>query len=142
MKLTKLFFIAALSAVPLVWSVESPAQAILDQEQAARTLAIRKLDATASQVSGEVVNMTPHTVREIELWVQYHWLWKNEFKPGSEPPGRTDVVRINQEIAPGRSATFRHTPNPPLPARQDGWFEPEITVAGFTSVIPADMTSR
>ena len=45
-------------------------------------------------LTGEIVNRTPHLIRDVELLVQYHWRWKNEFKPGKVAPGRTDVVNL------------------------------------------------
>jgi hypothetical protein len=142
MKANHLLFVCIVLGLILV-GAESRAATILDQQDAAKALTIRNLNATASQVSGEIVNQTPHTIRDVELFVQYHWLWKNEYKPGRESPGRTDLVKIPQEIKPGGSVTFRHMVDPPLPSRQDGSFEPEVTIAGFTTIIPGvDMTSR
>ncbi|MGH7795994.1 MAG: hypothetical protein ACREQ2_14065 [Candidatus Binatia bacterium] len=144
MKTKKLLFLGALTGLMLsFWSIDTHAQTVLDPQEAAKTLAIRNLTATPSLVSGEVVNRTPHTVRDIELLFQFHWLWKNEFKPGLESPGRTDILNIAKELRPEESMAFRYTPDPPLPHRKDGWFEPEVTIGGFTVVVPAvDMTSR
>jgi hypothetical protein len=135
---------ALLSGLIVVsWSIDSRAQIVLDQEEAAKTLAIRNVTATPSLVSGEIVNRTPHLARDIELVFQFHWLWKNEFKPGRESPGRTEILKIAKELRPGESMGFRYTPDPPLPNRGDGWFEPEVTIGAFTVVIPsANMTSR
>jgi hypothetical protein len=94
-------------------------------------------------ISGELVNHTPHIVRDVELLIQFHWLWKNEFKPGKDSPGRTDILKIDKELKPGEAAAFRYVPNPPLPKRDGGGFEPEVTIGGFTVVVPTvDMTSR
>lgn len=59
---------ALLSGLIVVsWSIDSRAQIVLDQEEAAKTLAIRNVTATPSLVSGEIVNRTPHLARDIEL---------------------------------------------------------------------------
>ena len=144
MKTINLLFVGALTSLMLsAWSIETHAQAVLDPQEAAKLLTIRNLTATPSLVSGEIVNRTPHTVRDIELLIQFHWLWKNEFKPGPDSPGRTDTLKIAKELKSGEAIPFRHTPDPPLPKRNDGWFEPEVTVGSFTVVIPGvDMTSR
>jgi len=126
-----------------VGSSDAHAQIVLDQREAAKIVAIRNLTATPTLVSGEIVNQTPHTVRDIELLIQFHWLWKNEFKPGPDSPGRTDILKIGKEFKPGESIAFRYIPDPPLPKRDDGWFEPEVTIGGFTVVVPGvNMTSR
>lgn len=125
------------------WATAAPAQIVLEEEKAAQIVAIRNLNATPSLVSGEIANRTPHLIRDIELVIQFHWHWKNEFKPGKEAPGRTGIVKIATEIKPGESIPFRYIPDPPLPDRKDGWFEPEVKVGGFTTVVPQDgMTSR
>lgn len=125
------------------WTIDCRAQIVLDQQEAAKTVAVRNATATPSLVSGEVVNRTPHTARDIELLIQFHWLWKNEFKPGPDSPGRTDILKIAKELSPGESMTFRYTPDPPLPNRKDGRFEPEVTIGAFTVVVPSpDMTLR
>jgi hypothetical protein len=117
------------------------AQRLLSPEEA-KAVAIKDLEASASAVSGTVVNRTPHTIREIEILIQYHWLWANEFKPGLESPGRVASFKLDKDLLPGESAPFRYIPDPPLPNRQDGRFDPEVAVAGFTIVIPAAATSR
>jgi hypothetical protein len=144
MKAKKLFVLGILTGLVLSsLSIDSRADIVLEQQEAAKILSLRNLTATPSLVSGEIVNQTPHTVRDIELLIQFHWLWKNEFKPGPESPGRTDILKIAKELKPGESTAFRYIPNPPLPDRNDGWFEPEVTIGGFTVVTPAvDMTSR
>ncbi len=111
-------------------------QTLLSSEEAAKSVALEKVDVSPVGVSGIVVNKTPHTIRNVEVLVQYHWLWKNEFKPGTDSPGRTAVVRLNQELSPGQSAPFRHS----LEAgadRKDGHFAPEVTIGAFTVVVPA-----
>ena len=140
---TIIFMGALLTGLMLSGSVYTHAQIVLDQQEAAKTLAVRNVNVTPSLISGEVVNRTPHTARDIELLIQFHWLWKNEFKPGSESPGRTDIVNIAKELKPGESMAFRYTPDPPLPNRKDGLFEPEVTIGAFTIVVPSgDMTLR
>jgi hypothetical protein len=117
------------------------AQRLLSPEEA-KAVAIKVLQADASEVSGVIVNNTPHTIREIEVLIQYHWLWTNEFKPGLESPGRVASLKLDKDLLPGESTPFRYVPNPPLPGRQDGRFEPEVVVAGFTIVIPPTTASR
>lgn len=143
MKARTLFLLGALAGLLLTWGSESHAQTLLEQKDAAKSVAIRGLRATPTLVSGEIVNQTPHIVRDIELLIQFHWLWKNEFKPGKDLPGRTDILKIDKELKPGEAVSFRYIPDPPLTKRDEGWFEPEVTLGGFTVVVPSvDMTSR
>lgn len=118
------------------------AQRLASPAEAAKAVAIKDLKAGTSEVSGVIVNNTPHLIREIELLIQYHWLWTNEFKPGLESPGRVVSLKLDKDLLPGESTAFRYVPNPPLPNRQDGRFHPEVVVAGFTTVIPPTTASR
>jgi hypothetical protein len=142
MKRAKLALGALIAALVFLFCVDSvTAQRLLSREEA-KSVAIKDLKADASEVSGVIVNNTPHTIREIEVLIQYHWLWANEFKPGLESPGRVASLKLDKDLLPGESTTFRYVPSPPLPNRQDGRFDPEVVVAGFTIVIPPTTASR
>ena len=86
------------------------------------------------EISGEVVNTSKQTVRDVELQILYSWRWKDEFHPGKDDPGRAVYVTIDREIAPGQSAPFNYKPSPPLPVRKDGYFDISLKVVGFTRV--------
>ena len=133
---------ATLAAWALLFCASSALAQILLNREEAGAVSIKDLDANVTAVSGAVVNNTPHLIREIEILIQYHWLWANEFKPGAESPGRITSLKIDKDLLPGESATFRYVPNPPLPNRSDGRFDPEVAVAGFTTVVPSTTTSR
>jgi hypothetical protein len=111
------------------------AQTLLTSEEAAKSVALEKIEVTPAGVSGIIVNKTPHIVRNVEVLVQYHWLWENEFKPGTNSPGQTATVRLNQELQPGQSAPFRHALDAGAD-RKDGRFLPEVMIGGFTVVTP------
>ena len=131
------WLLVALVALTLPIGVTAArAQTVLNAAEAARTVAIESLHASPSSVSGVVANRSPHTVRDVEILVQYHWLWENEFKPGQDSPGQTALVRVPEELKPGQSARFHHTLTPAT-GREDGRFAPEVTVAAFTVVVPA-----
>jgi hypothetical protein len=112
------------------------AQTVLTSAEAAKSVAIENLNVSASSVSGIVANRSPHTIRDVEVRVQYHWSWQNEFKPGTDSPGQTAIVRLENELKPGQSAPFRHALTP-VADRKDGRFAPEVDIAAFTVVIPA-----
>ena len=142
MKRVNLMLGTVIAAWAFSFGVDSAtAQRLLSPEEA-KAVAIKDLKAHTSEVSGVIVNNTPHTIREIEVLIQYHWLWANEFKPGLDSPGRVASLKLDKDLLPGESTTFRYIPNPPLPNRQDGRFDPEVVVAGFTIVIPPTTASR
>ena len=137
MRRSQSWLLVALVALTVpISATAARAQTVLDSAEAARTVAIESLHATSSAVSGVVANRSPHIVRDVEILVQYHWLWENEFKPGQDSPGQIALVRIPDELKPGQSARFQHTLTPAT-RREDGRFVPEVTVAAFTVVVPA-----
>jgi hypothetical protein len=85
-------------------------------------------------VTGEVVNNSQQTVRDVVLEIRYSWRWKNEFHPGADDPGSAAYYTINQAIPPGQSARFDYKPSSPLPVRQDGYFDTGASVAGFEQI--------
>jgi hypothetical protein len=116
------------------------AQTVLTQEEAGKAVTIKDLNATTSSVTGVVVNNSPHVIRDVEVLIEYHWLWTNEFKPGPVSPGHSAVIKLDKDIQPGQTSAFRYTPDPPLPTRKDGQYDFEVRVAGFTSVITGSVS--
>ena len=110
-------------------------QTVLAPQEAAAIVRVQDSKATPALVSGVIVNNTGHIIRDIEVLIEYHWLWANEFKPGPESPGRVVSFKIDKELAPGQSTAFRYTPDPPLSQRDDGHYDLEVTVASFTTVM-------
>ena len=128
-------FIQLLLAIAFAVPVAT-AQQLLDRDLAQRSISLKDLRTGPAEISGTVVNNTPHIVRDIEILVQYHWLWNNEFKPGVDNIGRTATVKLDKPLKAGEAAPFRYVPDPPLPARSDGRFEVEVSLGGFTVIIP------
>jgi hypothetical protein len=129
-------FLSGLVAASASWMNTAGAQNITTVETAAAKVEVRNLEVTGNLVSGEVVNNSPHALRNIELLVQYHWLWENEFKPGETPPGKSTFVTLDKELRAGESVGFtvpvEETPSP----ERSGRYMTEVTLAGFTEVIP------
>jgi hypothetical protein len=117
-------------------------QTVLSGSEAAKVLRLEDLNVTSSKISGTLINASPHTVRDIKVLIQYHWLWENERNPGKDSPGRTVDVDLQKELKPGDRVNFSYTPVPSLPQRSDGRFMPEVDVAGFTVVIPQQRAAR
>jgi hypothetical protein len=86
------------------------------------------------EISGEVVNTSKQTVRDVELQILYSWRWKDEFHPGKDDPGRAEYLTIDREIPPGQSAPFNYKPSPPIASRKDGHFDIGVKVVGLTRV--------
>ena len=120
------------------WSKPSFSQTVFSQQQAGNVLTIEKVAAQPDgTATGEIRNNSKNTVRDVQLFVRYTFLWKNEFHPGKESPSAAFYPTISGEIAPGKSLPFKFTPTPPLPKRTDGRFEaPSVSIAGFTQIIP------
>jgi hypothetical protein len=112
-------------------------QTVLSQQQAGSALVIEKVAVQDGTVMGEIRNQSKNTVRDVQLFIRYTFLWKDEFHPGKESPSAVFYTTISGEIAPGKSLPFKFTPSPPLPKRSDGRFvPPSVSVAGFTAIIP------
>ena len=114
---------------------EHSGPSILSPDLAAQALSIENLNVDPQRITGIIVNKTPHRIQDVELAIQYHWLWRNERNPGKDPPGRTVFIRFTEVLDPGKPHRFVYTPDFQLPSRSDGHFMPEITVAGFTTVV-------
>jgi hypothetical protein len=117
-------------------------QTVLSSSEASKVLKFENLSATPAKISGMIVNASPHIVRDVQLLIQYHWLWENERNPGQNPPGRAVAVNLDKELRPGESVPFSYTTSPPLPQRTDGRFMPEVDVGGFTVVVPQRTVAR
>jgi hypothetical protein len=111
------------------------AETVLSSQEASRALSFEKLDVNPSKISGVIANKTPHTIKDVQLMIQYHWLWKDERNPKQDSPGRTVIIPLNEQLEPGESQPFSYTPQFSLPSRIDGYFMPEVDVAAFTTVV-------
>jgi hypothetical protein len=98
---------------------------------------VRNVTSTEQgEVSGELVNYTKQTLREVRLQILYSWRWKDEHHPGKDDPGRAAYYLLDQEIPPGQTVRFNYKPSPPLGAREDGQFDISVKVVGFAQVYP------
>lgn len=140
MKLAKVAVAAMLIGV-FVGGTDTSAQTVLTEDVASRALALKDVEVTPSIISGTIINNTPHTVRDIELLIQYHWLWQNERNPGQDSPGKAFMVKLDGELQPGGSLPFDFTPSVSLPVRTGGRFMPEVDIAAFTTVVPQQKKS-
>lgn len=125
-----------LGVVLCAWPNPSLAQTLTSREQAASVLTIDNLTVQDGTVTGELRNQTKNTIRDVQLFIRYNWLWTDERHPGKDSPSAAFYPTIAGEIAPGGSLPFKFTPSPPLARRTDGRFEtPSVSIAGFAQVI-------
>ena len=122
------------------WPKPSFSQTVLSQQQAGSVLGIEKVAAQADgTVTGEIRNNSKNTVRDVQLFIRYTFLWKNEYHPGKESPSAAFYPTISGDIAPGGSLPFKFTPTPPLPKRTDGRFRNAVCFhRGVHSGYPAE----
>jgi hypothetical protein len=134
---TRTIFVSLLLGVILTpWAKPALAQNVASQQQAASVLPIENLAVQDGTVSGTIRNKSPNTVRDVQLFVRYTWLWANEFHPGKDNPSEVFYPTVSGEIAPGGSLPFKFTPSSPLPKRSGGKFAPPtVSVAGFSQVV-------
>jgi hypothetical protein len=116
---------------------KEPNPSLRTPEEADRVARLRNVTSTPEgEVSGEIVNNSNHTVRDVQLQILYSWRWKNETRPGKDDPGTVNYHILNQEIPAGKTTRFNYKPAPPLPSRTDGQFDVTVKIIGFAEVIP------
>ena len=141
----RLLILAIFSAMVFIFAGldSASAETVLSSQGASRALSFEKLDVNPSKISGVIGNKTPHTIKDVQLMIQYHWLWKDERNPGHDSPGRTVIIPLNgQQLEPGESQPFSYTPQFSLTSRDDGYFMPEVDVAAFTTVVQQQASAR
>ena len=118
-------------------SQKGPGPALRTPEDAERVASLRNVTSTPEgEVSGEIVNNSKQTVRDVRLQILYSWRWKNETRPGKDDPGTVNYHSLNQEIPPGKTTRFNYKPSPPLPSRTDGQFDITVKIIGFAEIFP------
>ena len=110
-------------------------QTVRERGEIAPVLAIEKLSVQNGVVAGEILNRSPHAIREVQLFIRYTWLWDEEFKPGKDDPGTSVYYTLPKEIPSGGRLPFTYSPSPPLPKASGGRFETTVAIAGYAEVI-------
>ncbi len=126
--------IVAINALLWIQPVPATADTFISPEQAAQRLAVSNVSVKDGVVSGDLVNNSSRAVRGVELQIRFVWHWRNEFRPGKDAPGIVEYTTFNKDVAPGETVPFTHTVSSSLPSRDDGYFEPKVSVAGFTEL--------
>ena len=114
---------------------KSTTATVRSPEAASRVVNLRNVMSTeAGKVSGEVVNNSQQTLRDVQLQILYSWRWKDENRPGKDDPGKAIYHVLKQDIPAGRTVRFNYEPSPPFAAREDGEFDIGVKIAGFLEV--------
>jgi hypothetical protein len=134
----KFFCVIAAAALTVMGIATGTATAngtvVIDANEVARVATLRNVSIKNDDVSGEIVNNSSDTPRDVVVDIRYSWLWADEYHPGKDDPGRTVYYTAAKEIPPGGSARFEYKPSPPLPVRRDGSFLVDVKIAGFERV--------
>jgi hypothetical protein len=111
------------------------AATLMTQEDVGRVASLRNVMSTeGGEVSGDVVNNSKQTLRDVQLQILYSWRWNNEYQPGKDDPGRASYYVLDREIPPGQTVRFNYKPSPPFASRADGQFDISVKVVGFAQV--------
>jgi hypothetical protein len=84
--------------------------AVVAGNDVGRIATLRDVSIKNGEVSGEVVNNSSDTLRDVVVEIRYSWLWADEYHPGKDDPGRTVYYTAAKEIPPGGSARFEYNP--------------------------------
>jgi len=100
-------------------------------------IALQNVTVRDGKVYGQIVNTSPHPVRDVQLLVRRTWLWKNEFHPGpaADDPGTAAYITINRQIGHGESVPFSYNLPPYQTMPSKGEFMTQVSVAGFSEII-------
>lgn len=98
----------------------------------ATAVAVRDVRLEDGELTGVVVNNSPHRVEDLTLSVSYAWHWRDATDPGSNNPGWNSREPLYVSLEPGATARFEIDAERPLPVRADGRIEPQVAVVSFT----------
>jgi hypothetical protein len=112
------------------------AATVLGADDSARVATIRNLSIKEGTVSGELVNTSPRTLRDVQLLIRHTWLWKNEMSPGEDNVSEAIYYTVEGDIPAGGTKPFTYRPSQGPPSRPDGGYETSVSVAGYSELVP------
>lgn len=125
-----LFFATGFAAVAIAQELTTP-------QQLSYAVDLENLSSQPNgAVSGKLANRTGYVIRDVKLMIDYAWIWRDDFKPGEDSPGRTVYTTVQGDIGPHGETNFSFEPSPPLASRDDGYFKPEVRIVGYTQMVP------
>jgi hypothetical protein len=133
----RLFALAGLLLTVAGFASLAAGQELTTPRQLGHAVALENVSARDNgTLSGTLANSTDYVIRDVKLMIDYAWIWRNDFRPGEDSPGRTVYFTVHGDIAPHGQQSFSYEPSPPLPSRHDGHFKPEVKVVGYTQMVP------
>src|SRR6185436_19155875 len=98
-------------------------------------VSVRDIARRGDVIAATLDNRSGDEIRDVRVLIDVPFLWKDEFHPGEDSPGRSVVWTVRGPIAPRGQLAFEFMPQPPLPERTDGRFgDPNVHVLGYESV--------
>ncbi len=83
-------------------------------------------------IEGTLRNNTGRKIGDVEVLVEYAWIWAHDFEHGDDNPGWSMTYTLPVELIPGASVPVNIAPLRPMAARDDGHFLITAKVIGFT----------
>lgn len=128
--------IAAAMILALALAPHQPlAQDVRSHDEAAKILTLENLSVTDGKVTGDAVNRSPNTLRDVQILIRHIWLWDRETKPGTNDPSTSTYYSLGKDIPRSGRVPFTYAPATPLAKMPGGHFETTVTVAAYTEVI-------
>ena len=95
------------------------------------------------EIHGVLRNNASHRVRDVELLIRYFWVWKANSRAREKGPELPFRYTVRQEIPPHGSIPFSYA-TPPLPSRDDGYYDLQVTVVRSVNVdtMPAPVSTK
>ena len=129
--------VAALLLPVASFAPQAAGQELITTRGLARSVDLDNVTARPEgAITGTIVNRTGLTVRNVKLMINYAWMWRNDFRPGPDSPGRTFYITAPADIPPHSQGSFIYQPSPPLESRTDGHYVPSVHIVGFTQMVP------
>lgn len=135
MKHLPIVLLIAIAVAIGTWQKPASSATVLLPDQVSKVLTIRNLRVDGGTVSGELVNESPETIRDVQLLIRHDWRWNNERRPKANSPGEAEFYTVQGEIPPGGTKSFTYELSQPLPSRTDGYFDTTVSVAGYTRIV-------
>lgn len=135
---TAIFVACCLFCFPVL-AQSAPQLKPLEDVNAEVSLAVRVNDDGG--IEGTMTNRTPRKIGDVEILVEYAWIWAHDGKHADDGPGWSMTYTLPVELAPGSSVPVNIAPARALPERNDGQFLISVKVVGYTRyrwVTPAD----
>lgn len=100
---------------------------------AADIVDVENVQFQGGEIHGRLINKAAQPVRDVVLLIRYVWVWKSPDRRNTSAPERSFYYTVKREIPPGESIAFSYA-SPPLPARDDGYYDTEVSVARLGEV--------